>query len=775
MPDLVELNAVTAGSAINQNFSDFVQQCRRIAEQAAFSWSIALDASGVALSGAAWDLRAMANDGKPSPSVLRTFSHMEDAYRRVATRKGISAEFQARAVSSAWQDLIKAATVEHILIRRKSVGYVASMSGALRYLATACEKEPWEVNAEDVQAACEMSDLDQPSGGRSIVIRGLISGLIDPLHLFNACPLSVLVGRPASTKKGRAKFATKEAKQPDRLLERKSEEKLPDRKAFWEIIRIVFTERPQTLNDALRFAMIKVLLMTGLRINEVASLPLDWKRTRGYVKQDGRPAGEAGGISEALLIRHFAEKQDSVRLYESTQFVPLLFRDELEATLDEVVRLTEPLRQTLRSQFESGRIFPMYKPDELVDSVEMYVRLTGNAVWARDPLPLGVDRCLARYAETLDASELLNLAHLQRPASAVTRAISRYFTKERRNDGLAPLTSDGRQMLTAGVQGTYLRVSEVESYVKNHLPTKLSDLTPLALDNGEMIEPWQMLFLMPKRAVGAGRGQTVLDPNLTFSIGIADSALLQVALGCDALKDRSLFAIYGKTEEDRSLSIKSHSFRHLQNTELFRLGVADTIITKRFNRRSVAQSYEYDHRSLAEELDQVSLPEEWELMIGESKAATVAKMIQIGRANGPIVREFKRIQADEGDMAALQFLSAEADGFHATPYGTCLNSFTVDPCPKHLECFTGCRHLSATNLPEHQKNILTLHGRLKTALEHAMARPEGSVGRANQIAHASVRIAGVEKLMTTLPGQAPFPDGQDLSRPTTRESVLHGT
>lgn len=759
----------------NANFEAFVLQAQQVAREAGLNWQIELDAAGVAVRGAAWDLRAMAKDGKPSPAVLRTFSKVEEAYARLRTKTLSDAPFVLESVSSGWQDLIKALTVEHILVRRKSIPHVASASGALRYLATTSQKEPWEVNAEDIMLACEMSDQDQPSGGRSIVIRGIVGSLIDPLHLFDACPLSALIARPTSALKNRAKFAKKEDSRSMSLGDRKAEEKLPERKAFWEIIRIVFTERPKTLNDALRFAMIKVLLMTGLRINEVAFLPLDWKRTRGYVKQDGRPAGEAGGISEALMIRHFAEKQDSVRLYESTQFVPLLFRDALEATLNEVVRLTEPLRRTLKSQYESGRIFPMYGPDQLVDSVEIYVRLTGNAVWVRDPLPHGVEECLTRYAESFDASQLLNLPHLQRPASALTVAISRYFSPERRKDGLVPRDADGTPVTTRGVQGTYLRVGEVESYVKGHLPTKLSDLTPLTLDNGETIEPWQMLFLMPKRAVGAGRGQTVLDPNLTFSVGIADSALLQVALGSDALKDRSLFAIYGRTEEDRSLSIKSHSFRHLQNTELFRLGVADTIITKRFNRRSVAQSYEYDHRSLAEELDQVSLPEEWELMIGESKAATVAKMIQLGRANGPIVREFKRIQADEGDMAALQFLAAEADGFHATPYGTCLNSFTVDPCPKHLECFTGCRHLSATNLPEHQKNILTLHGRLKVALEHAMARPEGSVGRANQIAHASVRIAGVEKLMAALPGQAPFPDGQDLSLAATRESILHGT
>jgi hypothetical protein len=59
----------------------------------------------------------------------------------------------------------------------------------------------------------------------------------------------------------------------------------------------------------------------------------------------------------------------------------------------------------------------------------------------------------------------------------------------------------------------------------------------------------------------------------------------------------NLFAKYGETDDDRALKIESHMLRHLQNTELFRLGVADTIISKRFNRRSVAQSYEYDHRS----------------------------------------------------------------------------------------------------------------------------------------------------------------------------------
>ncbi|WP_226383234.1 hypothetical protein [Burkholderia mayonis] len=229
----------------------------------------------------------------------------------------------------------------------------------------------------------------------------------------------------------------------------------------------------------------------------------------------------------------------------------------------------------------------------------------------------------------------------------------------------------------------------------------------------------------------------------------------------------SLFEKYGETEEDRALKIESHMLRHLQNTELFRLGVADTIISKRFNRRSVAQSYEYDHRSLAEELDQIEIPPDIEIMLGE-KASTVAKLIKGGRAGGPIVEAFRRIQATEGDTAAYEYLRVEADGFHATPYGHCLSSFTVDPCPNHLECFNDCRHLSATDLPENRQNLIRLEGKFKMAVEEIKARPSTSIGWKNQLEHAEQRLVGVRTLLATPAGERPFPDGRDLSLPPQR-------
>jgi hypothetical protein len=293
----------------------------------------------------------------------------------------------------------------------------------------------------------------------------------------------------------------------------------------------------------------------------------------------------------------------------------------------------------------------------------------------------------------------------------------------------------------------------------------VSDTTPLPLAVG-VVQPWEFLFVQPKRSLAEERNDGLCDVTRYMAVSRPDPEFIYDGLLDDGAVP-NLFAKYGETDDDRALKIESHMLRHLQNTELFRLGVADTIISKRFNRRSVAQSYEYDHRSLAEDLEQIEMPQDVEIMLGE-KAGTVARLIKGGKANGPIVDAFRRIQATEGDAAAYEYLRAEAGGFHATPYGHCLNSFTVDPCPKHLECFADCRHLSATDLPENRQNLIRLEGKFKLALESIKARPSTSMGWQNQLDHAEKRLAGVQKLLATPAGDHPFPDGVDLSLPRQR-------
>ncbi len=157
-------------------------------------------------------------------------------------------------------------------------------------------------------------------------------------------------------------------------------------------------------------------------------------------------------------------------------------------------------------------------------------------------------------------------------------------------------------------------------------------------------------------------------------------------------------------------------------------------------------------------------------MLGE-KASTVANLIKGGRASGPIVEAFRRIQATEGDTAAYEYLRVEADGFHATPYGHCLSSFTVDPCPNHLECFNDCRHLSATDLPENRQNLIRLEGKLKIAVEEIEKRRPGrrpALAGRTRLEHAEQRLVGVRTLLATPAGERPFPDGRDLSLPPQR-------
>lgn len=55
------------------------------------------------------------------------------------------------------------------------------------------EKELWQMTAEDVQLTSELADVRQPSKGTSIVLQGVMTTVVDQMHLADACPLMGLV------------------------------------------------------------------------------------------------------------------------------------------------------------------------------------------------------------------------------------------------------------------------------------------------------------------------------------------------------------------------------------------------------------------------------------------------------------------------------------------------------------------------------------------------------------------------------------------------------
>lgn len=769
---------------MNPHFLAFIELGKELATTNSVAWDVPLDAAGSVLNGNEWDITALAGGVTPKHRLrhLGSDTLALEALNSVRVSNGLPAR-ESSAFSKDWQDLIKAAVLEQIFVRRNSSGHVANnVLRPLRVLATcAVGREPWRLSIDDIHRATMIGKSLQASGKLADLIVGLIRVVFDGNHLTDSGPLcpALSVERLKPKASRRAGYLKSQPEIREGLEDRKRAERLPERRAFWELVRIVMTEQPQSFMDELRFAAVRIMILTGFRIGEATLLPAEWRVDRHYFDSRMRPAGQLGGFAKSLMIRHFAEKQQisgssGTILVSGIHYVPEMFEEVVSETLSRVEVITSALRRMLRMQSEAGRIFPEFSADDLMPITQAYVRLTGNTFWLEVDETLKrkwIQLCRKDYSsvvfDEIQGKQALMCSQRQARPSA---ALQMYFRRiaQSGKDGGDSLTfrdSFDRPIPSGGKldpSSTFVRTSELEEYVRRAMPSKLPDTESFNLADRKF-SSWEFLFLHPKRSLSEERNSGICDISRYFSIGRPDPSMVGFSLG-EQRSHETLFMRYGQSDEDRSAVLTSHALRHLQNTELFRLGVADTIISKRFNRRSAVQSYEYDHRSLAEELDQLELPVDVEAALG-SKASTVAKLIQVGKATGPIVDAFKKVQKDEGDDAAFEFLKVEADGFHATPYGHCLNSFTVDPCPKHLECFSGCRHLSATNLPENRERLRSLELKLIAAIETAEARPSKSVGRTNQIEHATVRLAGVRALLMTPVGAKPFPDGPDLSRP----------
>lgn len=757
---------------MNDNFQAYVAAARRIAVDRNIIWELAPGTDGRLSPAEAWELNSFC--GTPPPprlllSDLGTDSTSLEPLNKRRTENTMKV-IEKMALSEGWQNLIKAAVLDQIFVQGNKAGHALSgVARPLRVIATcAGDAEPWELTADHIALAREVAAEVQASGQLALLVDQVTRNIIDHHHLADRCPL-----QPASARRNRSKATLGERRADPRqdLAQRKNVEKLPEPRAFWELVRIVFTVQPKSFLDELRFAQVKILILCGLRIGEVCMMPMDWQRRREYVDACGKPAGGSGGISVSLMLRYFSEKRslednDGTLLYPEVQHIPALFESHLQEALDRVARLTDPLRRRLRSQFYTGRLLPEFESDQLVMVVELYPYLSGNPFIYLDPLEAELT---AKYKQSFNVDVLQEIharqLELACQGAEIRNEVRIYFAKIRRGreKDLPFRTKGGHPLLRSDYANGYFRIDELEALIRSVMPTKLSDTEGFRSTAGD-IQSYELLFLAPKRSLGEERNGGICDVLRYCFVGRVTTEDLMINLGDRSGMGKSIFARYGESEEDQQLSVDTHAFRHLQNTELFRLGIADTIITKRFGRKSVAQSYEYDHRSLSEELAAIDLPKVAKTTLGP-KAQQVYRMISSGKVKGPLVEEFLRIQYEQDDDAAFSFLAAEADGFHTTPYGFCVNSFTVDPCPKHLECYNGCRHLSTTELPAHRINLERLREQLKTAVVTIEARPSQSIGRSNQLMHAKTRLDNLQKALNSLPGTQPFDGGADLSQP----------
>ena len=617
-----------------QSYVEFIASMRRFVESKGLRWEIGLDRSGGVLDGQDWDLRVLTDSHGRHACRLSRFS-VDPVTRSAAIEAGyaVGSLPTSGVLEPDVQDFIKAVVAYRC---RQDLSPKNTRHYALTYrrFFSVTRNAPWELSTENFDRFLALKHSD---GKIATAVLNLATTINENL-LSRYIPIAPEIPSNAPVL------------QLDRLHERKDAAKLPDGRSLLELTRIVFQETPKTHQDHMRFYAMRLLILTGLRLNEILLLPSDCLIIERHIDVvTGVPAGEVGAVSESMYLFYFAEKHSEgtpALLVEDRQFIPEKFRIAVVDAVTQARRATAGLRAILTAQHQSP-----------------------------------------------------------------------------------------------------------EAHTK-------SDLRRFETTSGRKIDTSELLFLV---AFGASH---VPDP-LEFDTPIAPIAPASLYASLSQVGDKStLFSRYGRSDDATCMAVRPHSLRHLMNTEFFRLNVPDTIITHQFGRQSVAQSRTYDHRSLAERLKFVALPAAAKALIEPgSSQELVAKMVVSGAiAMSHLAQSFKAIQADHGDEVAFQYLSANSDGFHVTPYGFCTNSFSVNPCAKHLKCFDNCRHFAASGLPEHRVSLERLKERLQVMRATAVAKKGTTLGRQNQIRHADSLLIGVDKALGSTALARVFPAGVDHSR-----------
>src|SRR5690606_16083048 len=100
-------------------------------------------------------------------------------------------------------------------------------------------------------------------------------------------------------------------------------------------------------------------------------IPHDWRREIDYSQGGTRRLEDHGGFSKAIGIRHFPGKQQGGRtqngivLPEDIHPIPPLLAPVVVEALENLERLTAPMRRIVKAQNQTGRLFPEFKKNDL--------------------------------------------------------------------------------------------------------------------------------------------------------------------------------------------------------------------------------------------------------------------------------------------------------------------------------------------------------------------------------------------------------------------------
>ncbi|MBB3946971.1 hypothetical protein GGQ73_002935 [Rhizobium skierniewicense] len=764
-----------------KEFARFINDSRELAEKKNVSWNISVDAVGNIVKGHRLELGRMAGSRQNGPSFSRTMPDEKtlDLMNIIRARQRLDPIF-CKAPAEPWIDLMMAVIIDQIFVKVNRPAQVQRHLLMIRIIAAESgPTPPWQLEPSTVRRAYNVALGIGASGKSALDLSTTIKVYFDQLRLAEVPALGkycVAYDDAAGEERVRSRKAYQNDRHAsnqilDRLSDRRSPEKLPDKRSYFMIVDIVFAMEPHNVSDWIRFSAIKLMIVTGLRAEEVLGAPVNCLSWREYLDSDGNPPALGGGVSREVFFRYFGLKKESesnrgsAALYETSQNVPLLFQRIFEDTVDDVRRVTAPARERLAAQAASGRLLPEYGRHEIVPAMEIFSRLTGNLKYADCELPPEV---VAAYRKSLDFEHLKSLRDYQESCGRVSHTVISFFSRK----SFQPYDHHGTPILGKNKNwfSCYFRVGEVEDALQCELVTKSPELNSLVMQGDRRYGTHDMLFLMPVRNLVEGRNRGVLDVERYYAFGRADYGDIDLAL--DGSNPNSIFRRY-LGEDGSSLCVNTLEFRHLLSDVLFCNHVSDVINAKFFGRHTLKRTAQYDHTTLSKVLEEMDIGVEEDELLDDTQREMIAEILR-DSIGGLKVEQFRKIQREKGDKAAVRYLAGAVAGFTITPLGACTSNFVAAPCPRHLECFRRCEHLTRTSDPAEAQRLDDLLEGFEIQRDAILEIPEArrTLGWQSQLSHVNVQIEGTQAAIAAAPGSKVFANGDDLFLPVEDEEDI---
>lgn len=202
----------------------------------------------------------------------------------------------------------------------------------------------------------------------------------------------------------------------------------------------------------------------------------------------------------------------------------------------------------------------------------------------------------------------------------------------------------------------YVLKQDVVEYCQRHYHSWL--LAPLFVVDGRGYGLTDLLFL---RQYGVSSGfyahwivQPISHSMLTTTLRYLDEITTEFCSSC--------------FDQD----FTSHDFRHTLNDALDRGGLSDLMQTEYFGRKYAADTKVYQHSS------------------PQYRALQLRKKIKLGEVGGAIPDRAMNLPVDKREI----YLNSEVRAVHDLGLGICLHVWSHGPCPRHLECASGCGKFS---------------------------------------------------------------------------------